>query len=339
MAPELQLYIAHLTDKIMNAQMKNIWSDCAAEDLQKLFTLNVSEWPVNRQKLQEFYFSLFQILRITDGKTDMTPMFLKFLERNHLEDTAEADCGGRFKPSEEETTAAAAATQPSSSIKTIHVPMDKEVEQQEISINTTNASTDNEAAQSPVDGVLKDSPIMEEKRSEYPEPAPQDAPPELALEKDGVKLAELLLTWSRKQAQGTTALQEMIRISKRQHKRLEDQFSMLREELFAAKQELSDKLVENAELERELSDTRKQLKTARQEAENLNETVRKLQRMIENTAEQSVLGYKSELARSLKSIVEDVSIPEAQGDADILSALLGDLLDVLRFKGVPLEEQ
>lgn len=100
----------------------------------------------------------------------------------------------------------------------------------------------------------------------------------------------------------------------------------LREELFAAKQELSDKLAENAELERELSDTRKQLKTARQEAENLNETVRKLQRMSENTAEQSVLGYKSELARSLKSLVEEVSIPEAQGDADILSALLGGLI-------------
>lgn len=62
--------------------------------------------------------------------------------------------------------------------------------------------------------------------------------------------------------------------------------------------------------------------------------IRKLQRMNRNTAEQAVAGYKAELASALKSILEDAQLPEARTDMEIASALLWDMLDVLRYKGV-----
>lgn len=68
-------------------------------------------------------------------------------------------------------------------------------------------------------------------------------------------------------------------------------------------------------------------------------TVKKLMQMGDNTTEQAVSGYKAELASALRSIVEDAHLLDAQSDTSILSALLEDLLDTLRFKGIPLEEK
>ena len=65
-----------------------------------------------------------------------------------------------------------------------------------------------------------------------------------------------------------------------------------------------------------------------------DEQIRILTRMNKNTAEQSVAGFKAELASALKSLVEDAQLPEAKSDVEIASALLEDMLDVLRYKGV-----
>lgn len=69
------------------------------------------------------------------------------------------------------------------------------------------------------------------------------------------------------------------------------------------------------------------------------EIIRKLQQMNQNTAEQSVAGYKAGLASALKSIVEDAQLPEAKTDPEIARALLEDMLDVLRYKGVIQKEK
>jgi len=66
----------------------------------------------------------------------------------------------------------------------------------------------------------------------------------------------------------------------------------------------------------------------------LDEMVVVLQRMNENTAKMSVGAFKNDLAAALKSVVEDMALPEAKGDAIIMEALMEDMLDVLRFKGV-----
>ena len=66
----------------------------------------------------------------------------------------------------------------------------------------------------------------------------------------------------------------------------------------------------------------------------LDETVAILQRMNENTAKMSVGAFKNDLASALKSLVEDMALPEDKGDAVIMEALMEDMLDVLRFKGV-----
>jgi len=167
----------------------------------------------------------------------------------------------------------------------------------------------------------------------------QQVPAEQALEKDGVKLAELLLAWSKKQVSGVVALKESLRVSEREYKRLDSQFSSLRENLFLVKKELADRDTKIASLQKQLAETTAHLDSSQKQAAELDATIQKLQRMNENSASQAVLGYKTELAAALKSIVEDANLPEAQKDADILSALLGDLLDILHFKGVPLEEK
>lgn len=181
--------------------------------------------------------------------------------------------------------------------------------------------------------------ILQTVAGDVPPPASPHPHTEQGLEKNGVKLAELLLAWSRKQASGTAALKESLRMSERENNRLGTQLSSLRDELFAAKKELSGRDAESASLRSQLAETAAHLDSSRKQAAEFDETIRKLQRMNENSASQAVAGYKAELAAALKSIVEDARLPEAQKDADILSALLGDLLDTLRFKGIPLEEK
>lgn len=66
----------------------------------------------------------------------------------------------------------------------------------------------------------------------------------------------------------------------------------------------------------------------------LDKTVAILQRMNENTERMSVGAFKNDLAAALKSVVEDMKLPEVKGDAIIMEALMEDMLDVLRFKGV-----
>ncbi len=80
------------------------------------------------------------------------------------------------------------------------------------------------------------------------------------------------------------------------------------------------------------------MKPTYEELENkikeLDETVVILQRMNENTAKMSVDGFKNDLAAALKSIVEDMALPEVREDKAIMEALMEDMLDVLRYKGV-----
>lgn len=137
--------------------------------------------------------------------------------------------------------------------------------------------------------------------------------------------------------QGTSVLKSSLKTSNNDLKRLEERFSNLQSELFAAKEEIAAKEVTIAVLQRDLADANTKLKAEQAKSSELDGMVSKLQQMNENSATQAVLGYKAELAAALKSIVEDARLPEAQHDAEILSALLADLLDTLHFKGVPLE--
>lgn len=68
--------------------------------------------------------------------------------------------------------------------------------------------------------------------------------------------------------------------------------------------------------------------------EEQGQIIRKLQRMNQNAAEQAVAGCKMDLASALKSVVEDAKLPEAKTDLEIASALLEDILEILRWKGV-----
>lgn len=300
LSPELQWYISNFDDSRAARETKKIRDECELTDLQKLLALDIQDWNINTEMLKKFYGILF-----ADFTGPITKnMYQAFLSRNHLVSELPSD--------------------PAVSLSHI---MDASNEQSEISTATVTSSN----------SVPKGMPADISQPCESPLTIPQQDPTESDLAKNGVKLAELLLAWSRKQTTGVTALRESLRRSGKEYRQLETQLSNMREELLTVKKELADRDAAIASLQQRLAETTANLDLSQKQVAELDETILKLQRMNENSASQAVFGYKAELASSLKSIVEDASLPEAQEDASILFALLGDLLDTLRFRGVPLE--
>ena len=145
------------------------------------------------------------------------------------------------------------------------------------------------------------------------------------------------MAWATLQLQSTADLKDALAKAETQIKKLELQSIYLLQELQSAKDDAKSKAETAVALQSRLSEAEGQIKTVCEKNEELDKTVETLQRMNENSAAQAIAGYKEELASALKSLVEDASLPEAQNDLGILTALLGDLLDTLRFKGIPLE--
>ena len=88
----------------------------------------------------------------------------------------------------------------------------------------------------------------------------------------------------------------------------------------------------------QLANAEQQVIEERERYENLDNTVEALHHMNENTESQAISGFKADLSSAVQSIVRDARLPEAQGDAEILSALLEDLLDTMKIMGISLGE-
>lgn len=317
LSPEVKWLISHLNNKNVALELQKIRDNSQEFAWQKLLLLDIQEWDIRISQVKSFYQILF------DNSADATTqeMYRNFLKKNFLDDIQQSDTPDAIK-------AISKAAQSSHRL----LPENESHYKQNAVVPTDNSQ--NKA-------VTSEPALFKATIENIPLSVSSQVPTEQeqGLEKDGVKLAELLLAWSRKQASGTAALKESLRMSERESNRLGTQLSSLRDELFAAKKELSGRDAEIASLRSQLAETAAHLDSSRKQAAEFDETIRKLQRMNENSASQAVAGYKTELAAALKSIVEDARLPEAQKDADILSALLGDLLDTLRFKGIPLEEK
>ena len=337
LTPELLWYTGTASEKILQNNLKNIWHDCGTQNCLKLFELDLTNWKIDSLKLQNFYSHLFQMLRTADGKTDWNSVFIAFLEKNHLNDSETINQSASRAPLNNQQNALASNTstekapsslpaQSSASDKIVDVRKDPEDEV---------ADKASSLAEKPMVHNLPEPPTASHKESS--DLSPEIFQPEPDPDKDGVKLAERLLAWARTQVQGTAILKSSLKTSNNDLKRLEERFSNLQSELFAAKEEVAAKEVTITALQRDLAATQARLESEQAKSAELDGMISKLQQMNENTATQAVLGYKAELASALKSIVEDARLPEAQHDAEILSALLADLLDTLHFKGVPLE--
>ena len=301
--PELQWYISNFDDSRAAKETKKMRDECELSDLQKLLALDIQDWPINLEMLKKFYGILFSDFTGPATKE----LYQLFLRKNHLINELSSES-------------------PLPLSQTTDTPTDQNKASKNIPENLPQQMVKDVAENIPPSSTTVPS-------------IPQQDSTELELEKNGVKLAELLLAWSKTQASGVAALKESLRVSEQAYKHLSDQFSNLREELFSVKKELGDRDAKITSLQRQLAEVAAHLDSSQKQAADFDETIRKLQRMNENSASQAVLGYKSELAAALKSIVEDACLPEAKKDTDILSALLGDMLDTLRFKGVPLEEK
>lgn len=345
-APELQCYISNYVEKYMGSDIQNICDNCSEAALQKLLLADIQDWEISMSRVKIFYQTLFE--GSTDVKTQ--EMYQKFLADNYLNDSIQNKSSAQASEKTKSEDTKDLSTPSTSTLASKDIPVSEKSDTASAKdipndLISETSPLEKPTAKKETSALLTSSvssPLASQAdrlRTSIPPSSdvPQQSSSEPELEKDGVKLAELLLAWSKKQASGTAALKESLRVSEREHKRLNDQFSNLREELFSVKKELGDRDAKISSLQRQLAEVTAHLDSSQKQAADFDETIRKLQRMNENSASQAVLGYKSELATALKSIVEDASLPEAQRDADILSALLGDLLDTLRFKGIPLE--
>ena len=147
-----------------------------------------------------------------------------------------------------------------------------------------------------------------------------------------IKLLERALASAKQEARNTEKLKESLARSESSLKESERQFADLTRKLGAARQE-------NAELRMRLEKAERQAESDRETALKMREAAETLQRMNENSAAQAVAGYKAELNSALKDILENLTDTEAREDIDILSALCDHLLDILKYKGISLEEQ
>jgi len=326
---ELQWYIEHISDKFSMDGNIRVWMSCPVKKLMKLFSLDTTDWQIDRQKLYDFYFALTQMLRTADekGKTDWNLVFADFLERNHLGDSGSSTQTGPELPApsadvsiEKATPTAPPPSEAPSSIPAQNTAPDKILDVRKDTEDKITGKVPVSAEKPMVHDLPEPPPATHKESPEGPQPEPDP-------DKDGVKLAERLLAWARTQVQGTSVLKSSLKSSNSELKRLEERFSNLQSELFAAKEEIAAKEVSITALQRDLAAVTARLDAEQQKSAELDGVVSKLQQMNENSAVQAVLGYKAELASALKSIVEDARLPEAQQDVEILSALLADLLD------------
>lgn len=302
--PLLQWHISTLSGKNADSYTKQIRENCGEKNLQKLLALDLQEWEVSRKLVKNFYQILFE--NSSDTKTQK--MYQAFLSKNYLNNSPVRTEKNNITDTDTAGNMAA-----------------------ELNVD------ENEQQKQPDSNPAKDiSGETEISITSEPDTKPKT---ESMRESNGVALAEMLLAWSKKQVRNTAALREIITRSDIELKTLQAKSASLSAQLRAAQEELSEKERAITGLRQTLEQTGQELAAAQRRAQELDETVSKLQRMNENSSSQAVTGYQAGLAAALKSVVEDASLPEARNDADILSTLLGDILDVLRFKGVPLEGQ
>lgn len=320
--PELQWYICNWDDKTAPSETVKIRDNCQLSDLKKLLLLDVCGWPVPRENLTDFYNAIFSDFSGAETKA----LYRSFLEKNHLNGSAFEDAVGGNAAIENAVSSAVPAE-----IKQIKEKEAIEIDQiqptgfvEETEPENTDSSTENAATFSKPNNLEPANAVI-------PEPVANDG------ETDGVKLLERALAWAALQRQSTADLKDALFKAETQIKKLELQSLHLSQELQSAKDDAEAKAEAAFVLQGRLSEAEVQIKAACEKSEELDKTVETLQRMNENTAAQAIAGYKEELASALKSLVEDASLPEAQNDLDILKALFSDLLDTLRFKGIPLE--
>ncbi len=320
--PELQWYICNWDDKIAPSETVKMRDNCQLSDLKKLLLLNVCDWPVPRKNLADFYNAMFSDFSGAETKA----LYQSFLEKNHLNDSTFEDANSRSIAIEN----AVSGTTPAE--------IEQDEEKGTIEINKLQPAGLVEEV-SPENTVPSAENANIFSGPKNPEPAKAIAQKPIANdeETDGIKLLERALAWATLQLQSTADLKDALAKAETQIKKLELQSIYLLQELQSAKDDAKSKAETAVALQSRLSEAEGQIKTVCEKNEELDKTVETLQRMNENSAAQAIAGYKEELASALKSLVEDASLPEAQNDLGILTALLGDLLDTLRFKGIPLE--
>lgn len=310
---ELQWYISNIDEKYVNDKsFAEIWHSCNLTSLNRILTLNVNDWPVNKKKIKLFFDSLLADISASETKI----LYQSFLARNHLNDSA--------------INTPICVPSPGNSPK-------QKAENPKVEVNTLSESVPMECS-----AEINESYVFPQTLSTFEKiTAPMSTIGETLSandeECDGIKLLERALAWVRWQSQDTAALKDAIVSSEAQAKRLSSQIDALSQALQAEKEDAAAKAKEISALQNRLADTERLLEASCKKEEDLDKTVEALQRMNNNSASQAVAGYKADLAAALKSLVEDASLPEVQSDANILSALLTDLLDTLRFKGIPLE--
>ena len=326
------------------------------EHLKKLLYLNVEGWPVDKDNLLNFYFVLFPDSEFNYEKEEL----LSFLDRNHLnkpdapitskkdknQSTIEKFYEIKSGVSEQKIVSQSDNDEAQHDDATKMIGQDsgaqhdaktalatQTTEASDVQTQTISKTDTNQPAVVGSWNVESQTAFSMVPKQENPEPLEnyRRAKKSESKEQDGLKMLRRALTWAEQQSQEMEELKENLTKS-------ESRIRLLEAEKAALEHRLQDAMSEASALRIQLANAENQVNEEREKYQNLDNTVEALHHMNENTELQAISGFKADLASAVQSIVHDARLPEAQGNAEILSALLEDLLDTMRFKGIPMEE-
>ena len=364
---EIQWFISRFADNSARAvsDAREMRDKTSAEQLRKLLVLPVENWSVDKESLKIF----FDILFADFPAEHLEKEYRMFLMRTGLDGSengvsplAETKAHEtEEKPSVQAVSQKSAPAEESAPERPAECAAPtEEPKKTEQSVSVTSAATPSKAseesdAESPTPenapAIAAPSETGKEAEAETPTemPAKKAAPETLpsksaenateqpqpfgkANEPGFMKLLERALASAKQEVRNTEKLKESLARSESSLKESERQCEDLTRKLGVARQE-------NAELRMRLEKAERQAESDRETALKMREAAETLQRMNENSAAQALAGYKAELNSALKDILENLADTEAREDIDILSALCDHLLDILKYKGISLEEQ
>ena len=341
--PELRWLSLHEDDRSVPVY-KGIQRNSKPDDLRKLLDLDMRDWKSGHPLINKMYGILFA--DDLDPKTQ--ELYREFQVRNGLikEDTAVP------KVTEQPQLVVASEAPAETAKETVPENNSLDATPVETSVDPVHSE---QVAAAPVE--IPADPVHSEQASATPVEIPADSvhseqvaaiPDENATitnksaetPKDGIALAEAMLKWARSQTERQIELGTNLLNAKAEAERIGKQ----NEKMSARIDELEADLLlvrkEKVTLEGQLAEANERSKALEVEKNAAQDTIGRVQIMSGNSIKQEIDGFKQELASALSSTIKDFSdvsdLPDDQ-KVEIYTALMEDLLDILKHHGIVIE--
>lgn len=310
--PEIRWFSLH-EDKRSASAFKGLREKSAPSDLKKLLDLDMRDWKTGKPLIAKMYGVLFS--GSTDAET--SALYGEFLARNGL-DAAE-------------NRPAADPLQAASSL--VDTPNDEK----DMAAGASSAESDPGASM----------PTAGEQSFAAPSPARTETAAEAAFSKpsemprDGVALAEAMLMWARGQKDRLMALGTQLSDSMAEAARLARQNGEMKMRIAALEASLTNEEKTKQALEGQLREAKETIAALEAEKNGALDSMEHLHVMFDDSVKQQLDGLKyeltSELSKTAKDFASDVSDLTDAEKVEVYTALMEELFDVLKHKGILIE--